>query len=202
MCILEAAERLFSVRGFVGTTVREIAHEAGVNVAMIAYYFGSKEQLLLAVFTHRISAARIQMEYLLADKNLSPIEKMEALVESTVDRMLKHRDFHRVLLNAQLTSGNEELAGIIADTKVKNLEIVRKMIADGQRQKVFTRGIDATMLVLMITGTIYQVATGSAYLKAAYPHHDATDAAFEERIRKNLIVHLKRTLKAVLTYEA
>ena len=37
--ILDVSERLFSEKGFEGTSVRLIASEAGVNVAMISYYF-------------------------------------------------------------------------------------------------------------------------------------------------------------------
>lgn len=199
--ILQAAEKLFATRGFVGSSVRDIAQEAGVNVAMIAYYFGSKEKMLLAIFSHRIAVARMALENLLADKNLSPFEKMERFVENTVDRMLQHRDFHRVLLNAQLTSGNEELSQIIAETKLRNLELFSQIIAQGQRQKVFTRGVDPVMLVLTVTGTIYQVATGSAYLKAAYPQKDDDDDRQRDLIKKKLKKHLHRTLKAALTYE-
>ena len=43
--IIESAIKLFSTKGFEGTSVREIASDAGVNVAMINYYFESKEKL-------------------------------------------------------------------------------------------------------------------------------------------------------------
>ncbi len=168
---------------------------------MIAYYFGSKEKMLLSVFHHRIESSRVMLEHLLADKNMGPLEKMDALIESIVERMLKYRDFHRVLLNAQLTSGNEELASIIAETKLKNLELVHQLISQGQRQKIFTRGVDTTLLMLSITGTIYQVATGSAYLKAAYPKGDKSDEIYDQEIRDILKKHLKRTIKAALLYE-
>ena len=39
--ILETAEKLFSENGFDGTSVRQIAKAAEVNIAMISYYFGS-----------------------------------------------------------------------------------------------------------------------------------------------------------------
>ncbi|MEO6348401.1 MAG: TetR family transcriptional regulator, partial [Aquaticitalea sp.] len=48
--ILEVAEKLFAEHGFDGTSVRQIAHEADINIAMISYYFGSKEKLLEALF--------------------------------------------------------------------------------------------------------------------------------------------------------
>lgn len=44
--IIEAAIRLFASKGFSATGVRELAGEAGVNIAMISYYFGSKKDVL------------------------------------------------------------------------------------------------------------------------------------------------------------
>ncbi len=50
--ILEAAIRLFARQGSGKTGMRELAREAGVNLAMINYYFGSKLELLKAIFDH------------------------------------------------------------------------------------------------------------------------------------------------------
>ena len=47
--ILDAAERLFSERGFDGTSIRDVTADAGVNLAAVHYHFGSKEDLLRAV---------------------------------------------------------------------------------------------------------------------------------------------------------
>lgn len=44
--IVEAAIKLFNVQGYNGTSVRMIAEEANVNVALISYYFGGKQGLL------------------------------------------------------------------------------------------------------------------------------------------------------------
>ena len=47
--ILEVAEELIAENGFSGTSVRALAAKAGINVAMISYYFGSKEKLFEAL---------------------------------------------------------------------------------------------------------------------------------------------------------
>jgi len=44
--ILQVAEALFEEKGINGTSIRDIAKEAKINIAMISYYFGSKKQLL------------------------------------------------------------------------------------------------------------------------------------------------------------
>ncbi len=51
--ILAIAEQLFADNGFDGTSVRDIAQLANVNLAMISYYFGSKEKLLEALIEDR-----------------------------------------------------------------------------------------------------------------------------------------------------
>lgn len=61
--ILDAAEKLFAVEGFHKSSIRAITREAGVNLASVNYYFGSKEALLEAVFERRlapINSLRIQ----------------------------------------------------------------------------------------------------------------------------------------------
>lgn len=51
--VLDAAEALFALHGYDGVTIRQIAKLAGVDVALPSYYFGSKRELLDAVFHRR-----------------------------------------------------------------------------------------------------------------------------------------------------
>jgi AcrR family transcriptional regulator len=51
--ILDAAEGLFARHGFYGVTTRQVATEAGVDTALIHYYFGAKRELFDAVFLRR-----------------------------------------------------------------------------------------------------------------------------------------------------
>ena len=55
--ILQVAEQLFAEEGFDGTSVRDIAKKANVNIAMISYYFGSKEKNGVNQIIAKIKAA-------------------------------------------------------------------------------------------------------------------------------------------------
>jgi AcrR family transcriptional regulator len=46
--LLKAAQKLFSKNGFESTTVKELSDEAGVNVSLVSYHFGGKENLYRA----------------------------------------------------------------------------------------------------------------------------------------------------------
>jgi AcrR family transcriptional regulator len=71
--ILDAAERLFAVRGFHGVSVREITGEADVDVALANYHFGSKQGLLEAVFLRRAE-----------DLNAERLERLDAVLAARV----------------------------------------------------------------------------------------------------------------------
>ena len=61
-CILDAALKEFSVRGFAGARVDVIARRAKVNKRMLYHYFSDKEGLFRAVLRHKISERRSRVE--------------------------------------------------------------------------------------------------------------------------------------------
>ena len=79
---MEAAEELFAEKGFDGTSVRDVAKEAGVNLAMISYYFGSKEKLMEALFRYRGHFIKLQLENMLQNKEMSSLQKIYSLIDS------------------------------------------------------------------------------------------------------------------------
>jgi AcrR family transcriptional regulator len=77
--IMDAAEQLFAEHGFAGTSVRDIAESAGVNLAMISYYFGSKERLMEAMFNYRGHYMKLQLQNILQDDSLNSMQKVDKL---------------------------------------------------------------------------------------------------------------------------
>jgi AcrR family transcriptional regulator len=62
--ILDASEKLFSIEGYSGVSLRSITNEAGVDLALIKYYFGSKQGLFDEVLSRRVdkmSSERLAM---------------------------------------------------------------------------------------------------------------------------------------------
>jgi len=86
--LIEAGIELFGRRGLEGTTTRAIAHASGQNIAAIAYYFGSKDGLYLAVAQHllvtifgRLLPLIEHTEALLADARATAPALLQALRE-------------------------------------------------------------------------------------------------------------------------
>src|SRR6202012_3384108 len=99
--ILGVAEELFAEKGFDGTSVRDIAQQAGVNLAMISYYFGSKEKLLESLLEYRAGYAYGILEA------LSPWDKIDRLVDFYVDRILNNLRFHNIMYQESSTRSVE-----------------------------------------------------------------------------------------------
>src|SRR5438876_11141320 len=57
--ILDAAEELFMLHGFEGTSMRLLTTKAGVNLAAVNYHFGSKHALIEAVFRRRLDPMNV-----------------------------------------------------------------------------------------------------------------------------------------------
>ncbi|MBU9714667.1 forespore capture DNA-binding protein RefZ [Evansella tamaricis] len=60
--VINAAIELFNVQGFSGTSVRDIAKKAECNVALISYYFGSKQGLLEQLITEFLEEYVLKIE--------------------------------------------------------------------------------------------------------------------------------------------
>lgn len=191
--ILEVAERLFSEKGFDGTSVRDIAGQAGVNLAMISYYFGSKEKLMTALIDHRSGYTRGILEELNKDELLSPWDKIDRLIDLYVDKILNNYKFHCIMTQHLPTVQSDEIREMITEIKVQNFEQVKKIITEGQRKKVF-RKVDMELTVGTVMGTITQVTLS----KNLYQRLLNIDKNDEEGYRKKMIPKIKSHLKQLL----
>ena len=154
--ILSAAEELFADKGFDGTSVRDIAHTAGVNLAMISYYFGSKEKLFESLVEYRSGYTAGVIEEMARDEQTEPMEKMFKLIDFYVERILVNHRFHNIISRQFSTLENSEIKETLFKMKQKNMEQIRKIINDGEEQGVF-RKVDPEMTVGTIIGTISQM---------------------------------------------
>jgi AcrR family transcriptional regulator len=123
--ILDTAERLFAEHGIDATSVRDITQAAEVNLAAINYHFGSKDQLLVEVFTRRLKPlnearlawlTKVEEEALPGKPTLEQV--LEAFIHPTLDQRIKEPDtidsFGRLLCRC-FQDPNPEMEAIITE---------------------------------------------------------------------------------------
>lgn len=198
--IMEAAEMLFAEKGFNGTSVRDIAEKAGVNLAMISYYFGSKDKLFEALFKYRAEATKVKIETIIGRSDLSALEKVNLLIDSYIEKIMGQQCFHRVLAREQVLN-NTITSKWILDMKKRNQELIGKLIHEGQKKGEFRKNIDIPMMMTTMIGTAHNLVTQKHYYKELNNLQDLSEEEFEKLIRKKLSNHLKLVFKVILTHE-
>jgi AcrR family transcriptional regulator len=202
IAIINTAEKLFAVHGFDGTSVRDISHEAGINVAMISYYFGSKEKLMEAVFEHRTNILRLKVETLMQDAALTHLKKVNILIEDYVDRFIDQQEFHKIMMREQCLEKDTPVANFIYELKKRNLASIKKLIHDGQKSGEFKKNIDVMLMMTTMVGTVSQMITSQRFYRELNNLESLPEIEFQKYIKKKLSAHLKNLFKLSLTNEA
>jgi AcrR family transcriptional regulator len=199
--IIETAEKLFADNGFDGTSVRDIAEEAGVNVAMISYYFGSKEKLLHALFIYRAEGTTQVLEGMLQNKELDPLQKVNVMIDYFIDKFHNQHCFHKIMMREQVANQKNATSEMIQDFKKRNQQLVKQLIQEGQKSGDFNKNIDVPILMATLIGTVSNLVTTQHFYREINNLQNMPDEQFQKLIRKKLSTHLKFLFKAILTHE-
>lgn len=84
-----SAEKLFMQHGFSGTRTRDIAEDAGINLALLNYYYRSKENLFNLIIMEKMDKFINLLIDVLKDNSLSFPEKIEQLINQYSDLMIE-----------------------------------------------------------------------------------------------------------------
>ena len=197
--IIAAAEKLFGGVGYDSTSVRDICQEAKVNVAMINYYFGSKEGLLKEMIERKSLIMRGKLEAILHNPNMNCHEKLRTAVEGMIERMFSHRPFTLSVIREMTKINQPEMRKMILGLFLPNMELMREIIKMGIRKKEF-RKVDAEFTICSITGTSWHViSTGDLIL----PGLEGSEIVTEDVLiyKERLLKHLNQLIQNHLVIE-
>lgn len=196
--ILHVAERLFAEEGFDGTSVRDIAKKANINVAMISYYFGSKEKLLEALVINRIGSMKLRLENLLQE-DTTPIEKIEKLVVYYINQINTNRSIYQILHFEFATKKRDINTDAFTKVKKSNIKILESIVKEGQEQGVFQPNINVALISPTIIGSLIYFHMNKPLYVDLFDLK--TDEEYEHYIETTLTQHIQKTIKALLLYE-
>ncbi len=197
--ILEVAESLFAEKGFDGTSIRDIAKEAKINIAMVSYYFGSKERLLESLIFYRTSDLKNQLENLLQE-DLEPIEKINKLIELYINRINSNRGIYRIIHFEFTTKKRDENFLAFTELKKGNLKSLEAIIEEGQKKGVFRKDVIIPLITPTILGTFFHFHMNKPFFENLL--NLKTETLYNNYIKTNLTKHIQQTIKALLIYES
>jgi AcrR family transcriptional regulator len=196
--ILDVAERMFSDLGFDGASTRMISGEAGVNMAMLNYYFGSKEGLFLAVFERKISSFQTLLQNIGNDESISSWDKLEKCIDNYVDRIIVNNCFQKLINREMSISKRGDLTDKISEILMVNVMEFKKIFDEGIKNGSFYKDIDTQLITATIFGTKNYIIN-TPHISSLMLGHDIRDEKFlEEKLKPRMKVFMKRLLKAYL----
>ncbi len=125
--IIGVAIRHFNRKGFLATTMEEIAGELSMNPATLYHYVGGKQELAYRAYLASCELRRTQIERA-NDTTLSGLDRVSRFLLSLLDE-----DAHRTAILSEVGALQPEWAAHITALQRDNINGVQRMVADGVR---------------------------------------------------------------------
>ncbi len=142
--IIASAEKLFYQKGKAGSSMQDIADDAGINRTLLNYYYRSKDQLFEAVFRNAMGSFVPSLAAML-NSDISFEDYVSRMIETVIDAMIENPQIPIFVLQ-ELTSNPERMPQIIRDMGVDPAVAIEKVSASGKVPGV--PGMDPRQVIL------------------------------------------------------
>src|SRR5438552_3066999 len=155
--ILRAATRVFARNGYFNSKVADIAREADVADGTVYLYFKSKEEILHSIFDQNMAEA-IAAGRVLIEKLRDPGEKLRRIAMLHLERLGADRDL-AVVFQVELRGSTKFMEEFSAAGFAEYLDLLRKIIEEGQKSAVFRKDLNAKVVAKVLFGALDEMAT-------------------------------------------
>lgn len=181
--LLNATAKLLSERSAIDVSLSDIAQESGMNSALVKYYFGSKDGLLLALLLRDAAKAREELQYLV-DMQIPADTKLRYHIRGTINAYFRSPYLNR-LMHYLIGSGDTEASAEITRSFVQPvLDTERAIIEEGVQQGLF-RDVDPELLYFSLIGACDHLFYASYSLRHLRGEGRVTDS-----LRQRYIEHV------------
>lgn len=158
--LLQAAAALMSERGSIEVSLSEIAQKSGLNSALVKYYFGSKNGLMMELVKDILGRALIQMGELV-EMDLDPVEKLKLHIKGIITVYFRFPFVNR-LIHAMFQT--PETAKEVAETISKPLAETQRRLLEEAVAQGRIREIDPMLFYFIVLGACDHIFFGQHIL--------------------------------------
>lgn len=145
--IIEAAKKIFIQRGLAGARMQDIADEAGINKAMLHYYYRSKDRLFEIVLNEAIEKVIGRLETILS-RQMPLMEKIPAIVNHYIDGLIEAPYLPMFVLNELSQQPEMFLQRIKGQLTLPLMQFMKDIVAAGKQGQI--REVSPVQLFLNI----------------------------------------------------
>ena len=195
--ILDVAEELIAKKGFEGTSVRDISAKANINVAMISYYFGSKEKMMVNLYQYRVQKTRETFaEFTQTIKDGKPEMQLKEIINFLVKQLLTYNYFHGFV--TQELRHDERVKNTLLEFYQTCVTVLDEVIQKGIVSGVFKRAAKSEDIVSTLIGTVVFTIRNKNFYEMYLKGHEQDYLLNSEKKLKN---HLTLCVFALLGYQ-
>lgn len=125
--IKNAAQEVFTNKGYAATRTRDIAEAAGINLALLNYYFRSKENLFDEIMLEKIQLLFGKLMPIMNDDRTSVQSKVELIVESYIDLLIENPDLPVFVMSELRSNSDRFLLRMRVDVMLRESHFVRQI---------------------------------------------------------------------------
>jgi len=157
--LMDVAAKLFAEKGLDGTSVRDIAKEAGLNLSLVSYYFGGKDGLYLELITSFAMNMKKQMEQIIAmfeseDINQESVQKiLLAMVESSSKIRQNHPHMGKIMQRERI-AGLPFAREIYEKTFMPVGEALIQQVTKAQKKGVIRKELNPLLIFIFLQESI------------------------------------------------
>jgi TetR/AcrR family transcriptional regulator len=188
--IKDAAKRIFITHGFNGCTSREIAKEAGINVALLNYYFKSKSQLFDVIISAVIKDFTLSILDVLKN-NMSLVNKVRILIEKEYEFLSKHPEIPNFIINELGKKDMSFFQCLDITAQFHETNIFQEVIAAQASGEM--RKIELVSLMLLVMSNCHFPFMAKPMIKTI---HSLEDSQYNEY----LVVHKQYVTEMLINY--
>lgn len=174
-----AARTVFMRKGYAATRTRDIAEESGLNLALINYYFRSKENLFNIVMLEICQLFVSNVKELLNNSETSIEQKIEKLVHHYIDMLQSNPSIPFFILNEAHTDPDLFLSRIGMNGKMEELYIVKQWKALVKEKELTIQPLH--IILNTISMTVFPFAAAPMLKAKSSISADAFKLLMEER---------------------
>ena len=189
--LLAAAVPLFAEKGFAAVSIREVAEAAGVNSALISYYFGGKSGLYEAGLNEQFSVITVFLQSLGAQP-LTPPEKIRGYARAVA--RAHQREPHLIYLwFREMAEPSSPFRHIIVEKIAMAAQFLRETLLEGVRLGLFRADVSPEYAVIGLAGMMNFFFAARPALSQMMPHMLLENEQYVETMAELFLHSLEKT---------
>src|ERR1043165_6460442 len=175
--ILRAATRVFARNGSFNPKVADIARAADVADGTVYLYFKSKDEILHSIFDQNMAEA-IAAGRALVKNVADPREKLRRIARLHLERLGADRDL-AIVFQVELRGSTKFMEEFSAAGFAEYLKLLRQIIEEGQRSRVFRKDVNAKVVAKILFGALDEMATNGIISPRKYKLEPMADVVMD-----------------------